>query len=510
MHRPSLEDFRRQTQKGNLIPVFREILADMETPVSAFSKIRNSDYAVLLESVEGGEKWARYSFLSSDPSVVVVAYPQRVDIMRNGVVETREGAADPLEIVRSLLGHFRPVEMPELPRFVGGAVGYLGYDVVRHFERLPCETREEPGFPDAVLVVTDRLIVFDNVTHKLKVIANAFVPDNASADDISSIYRDATRRVDEIIAQLRSPRVESSTAGSARCNSVEEGGYGISDTDYSGVRSNFRRDDFEAAVGKVIDYVHAGDVIQVVLAQRFQAGLSADPFDVYRALRTINPSPYMFFLKFGEIAIAGSSPEVLVRLEKGGIEVRPIAGTRKRGRDQEEDDALARDLLADPKERAEHVMLVDLGRNDVGRVAKAGSVEVRELMAIEKYSHVMHIVSSVAGVIRDECDMFDVFRSCFPAGTLSGAPKIRAMEIIEELEPSHRGPYGGAVGFFSFSGNMDMCITIRTIIMRDRMAYIQAGAGLVADSVPAKEYQETVNKARGMVQAVRLAERGLD
>ncbi|MGE5299536.1 MAG: anthranilate synthase component I, partial [Acidobacteriota bacterium] len=384
----------------------------------------------------------------------------------------------------------RPVEIEGLPRFFGGLVGYMGYDMVRFFEPIQEAKKEGLGLPDFFFMLTDTMLIFDSLRQKIQVLSNAHIEDKSPAE----AYREAELKIEEIIAKLRAPLVLGNTVPSGKSN---------------GVRSNFTKPDFLRSVEKSKEYVMAGDIVQVVLSQRFERDSAVDPFDVYRALRVINPSPYMYYLDIGEAMIVGSSPEILVRLEDGRIVLRPIAGTRKRGGTEAADKALEDELKKDPKEIAEHIMLVDLGRNDVGRVAKIGSVRVSELMAVERYSHVMHLVSNVEGELRDGLDAFDVLAACFPAGTVSGAPKVRAMEIIEELEPTRRGPYAGSVGYFSYSGNMDTCITIRTLIVKDGKVYVQAGAGIVADSEPEREYVETVNKAKGMIKAVDMAEEGL-
>ncbi len=492
MYSPSLEEFCRLSEDGNLIPVYREILADMETPVSAFRKIDNGQTSFLLESIEGGEKWARYSFLGSGSWKMFRSRGRSFEILdgdriiRNGEVD------DPLQELESFLAPFKPVQLPELPRFFGGAVGYLGYDMVRFIEDLPDLKPREVNTFDACFVLTDQLLIFDNRRQKIKVVSNVHLE---SGVDPSVAWMRATAEIEALIEKLRHPlprRIASTHGGEVELS------------------PNFSRDDFLLAVEKCKEYVRAGDIIQVVLSQRFSGELSSDPFDIYRALRTINPSPYMFFLRFGETLVIGASPEVLVRKEGEKVEVRPIAGTRPRGATPDEDLRLESELLADPKECAEHIMLVDLGRNDLGRVCRTGTVEVSELMVVERYSHVMHIVSNVRGELDAEQDAFDVFRATFPAGTLSGAPKIRAMQIIEELEPSRREIYGGAVGYFSYSGNMDMAIAIRTLVVQGDWVHLQAGAGIVADSDPEAEYQETINKARGVLKALTMANQGLD
>jgi len=475
-------------REGNLIPVYKEILADLETPLSAFLKLRGKT-GFLLESVEGGEKWARYSFIGSDPSMVIKGSGRVVTIIkRTGEAERREFKNDPLEIVSQELKRYKPVVTPELPRFYGGFVGYIGYDVVRHFERLPDMGHKGLGLYDIYLMFTDTLVVFDNLTQTMKVISNAHIE-----GDIRNAYEKACRKIEKMVKRLR-----------ARLPQPD-----ITPSKHSPIKSNFTPAGFIKAVKKAKRYVKAGDIIQVVLSQNFQRKTTVAPINVYRALRVINPSPYMFYIDTDECTLVGSSPEILVRLEGRTIELRPIAGTRRRGFTPEEDMNLEDELRTDPKEKAEHIMLVDLGRNDIGRVSRIGSVKVTELMTVERYSHVMHLVSNVTGVLDNGRDAFDLLRATFPAGTVTGAPKIRAMEIIEEIEPTRRGPYAGCVGYFGFSGNMDMCITIRTIIFKDKKAYVQAGAGIVADSIPEREYKETVNKAKGMFKAIEMAEDGL-
>ncbi len=494
MHFPSLQEFRRKAVWGNLVPVYREILADMETPVSALCKINNGEYAFLLESVEGGENIAQYSFLGSNPSLIFWSKNDTVTIVRDGIIEQSDGIDDPLEELKNLMAEFRPVSVEGLPRFHGGAVGLISYDMVRFFEKLPDSASDDLKMPDCFFMITDTILVFDHVNHTIKVVSNAHIDDEHGTVD--EAYNAAVEKVDQIIADLRRP-IEYKSSGNGHWNA-------------DAVKSNFAQEEYEKVVDAAKEYIKAGDIVQAVPSQRLSVPVSADAFDIYRALRTINPSPYMYYLKLGDIQIAGSSPEVMVRMENGRVTMRPIAGTTRRGATDAEDDELAEELLSDPKERAEHVMLVDLGRNDVGRVCEYGSVKVDELMVIEKYSHVMHIVSNVVGKLRSDKDAFDVLRACLPAGTVSGAPKIRAMEIIDELEPSRRGSYAGAVGYFSFSGNSDTAIAIRTILIKDGMAYIQAGGGVVADSVPEKEYQETLSKARACMKAIQLAEEGLE
>ena len=492
MHRPSFKEFKKLSREGNLIPVYREILADMDTPVSAFKKIEGTDYSFLFESVVGGEKWGRYSFLGSRPSLIFKSRGNRIEIIEDGDRKEFETEKDPLICLKDLMSRYRPVKLPDLPRFFGGAVGFLGYDMVRFFERLPDDAIDDLDLPDSLFMVTDTIVIFDNISGKIKVVSNAYT----EGRDMESAYRQAAKKVDEVISMLRSPLPAPNKTKAEKA--VKK------------VASNFNKRDFMDIVEKAREYIRAGDIFQVVLSQRFETENYEDPLEVYRAIRALNPSPYMFLLKMGDLSLVGASPEVLVRVEEGEITLRPIAGTRKRGKDLFEDQALEKELLADPKERAEHIMLVDLGRNDVGRVAGVGSVDINELMVIERYSHVMHIVSNVRGKLKDGLDSYDVIRACFPAGTVSGAPKVRAMEIIEELEPTRRGPYAGAVGYFSFTGNTDICITIRTVLLKGNKAYVQAGAGIVAYSDAESEYEETINKAKGMITALEMAADGLE
>ncbi len=489
-----LDEFRALAGQGNLIPLYREILADYETPVSAFAKIDHGPSAYLLESVEGGENWARYSFLGSGSPVVI--REDRGDLLISRGTRLRRVASRgrPIERLRELMDQYRPVTVPGLPRFVGGAVGYLGYDVVRTFEEIPAGRKDSLGLPNFAFLLTDTLLIFDNVSQKIKVVANAHVR-SAHEADVRRAYAEATARIEKMIARLKRPLRRARPKHRRKPITFTP---------------NMSRSDFEKMVMRTKEYIRAGDIVQAVLSQRWETRIQTSPFQLYRALRVINPSPYMYYLRVAGVELVGSSPETLVRCEDGVISVRPIAGTRRRGQTPEQDRQLEVELLADEKERAEHVMLVDLGRNDVGRVARLGSVRVEALMQIERYSHVMHIVSQVTGRLAPSMTVYDVLRACFPAGTVSGAPKIRAMEIIEELEPTRRGPYAGAVGYFSFSGNMDMCINIRTVVIKGKQAYIQAGAGIVADSNPEHEYEETWNKARAMMNAIELAEQGLE
>jgi len=489
---PDKQEFLKRAKAGNMTPVYKEILADMETPVSAFKKIGGGEYSFLLESVEGGERMARYSFLGSGADLVIRSKGSHVEVTSGShreEIEMPEGH-DVLHVLRKKLGEAHYVPDPDLPRFCGGAVGFLSYDIVRLFEDLPDNTTDDLGLPDCTFIFTDTLLIFDHVRHRIRIVCNTRID-----GDPDAAYAQAIEKIEALEEQLRKP-----------LNAT----YGKRDVSPLQIASNFTRDEFENAVLKCKDYIAAGDAIQIVLSQRFSTKVTADPFDVYRALRSLNPSPYMYYLSYGDMKLIGSSPEILVTEERGNVTVRPIAGTRPRGASAEEDLELEKELLKDEKERAEHIMLVDLGRNDIGRVCRYGTVAVDELMVIERYSHVMHIVSNVRGKLRMDRDQFDLLRACFPAGTVSGAPKIRAMEIIDELEPTRRGTYAGSIGYFSYSGDMDTCITIRTILIKGDTAYVQAGAGLVADSDPAKEYQETQNKAMAMIKALNAAEEGLE
>jgi anthranilate synthase component 1 len=473
MYYPTLEEVRRLKKYGNLVPVCRDIQADLETPVSAYLKIARGDYSFLLESVEGGERLARYSFIGTEPLLV----------LRTG----DENPVDPLNLAEKELARLHPVSIAGLPRFHGGMVGYLSYEVARHFERLPCPVLDPQGLPESVLMLADTLLVFDHVTHKIKVVSHAHLN-----GDVDTAYQEATCKIDDLVNRLEQPMHPKALKNEP--------------LDNSRVSSNFSPVEFEAIVSRAKEYIFAGDTIQTVLSQRLARRTYANPFAVYRALRSINPSPYMYYLHLGDFYIAGASPELLVRVEDGIVSTHPIAGTRRRGKDVVEDMALEEELRHDEKERAEHIMLVDLGRNDIGRISEPGTVEVTQLMDVERYSHVMHLVSHVQGRLRAGLSQFDALRSCFPAGTVSGAPKIRAMEMIAELEKEKRGPYAGAVGYFDFSGNLDTAITIRTIVIKNNVAYIQAGAGIVADSVPEREYRESLNKAQALLSAIDQAE----
>ncbi|HEY91330.1 MAG TPA: anthranilate synthase component I [Dehalococcoidia bacterium] len=481
MYFPTLEQVKELSGRGNLVPVYREILADMETPVSAFLKISRGSHSFLLESVEGGERMARYSFIGTEP----------YRVLRTGPGE-EYGEIDPLVPIQEELEKYKLIPLEGLPRFHGGAVGYLGYDVVRYFEELPAPEADPLGLPEAVLMFTDTLLVFDHLVHKIKVVSHVYLN-----GDIEKAYAGAVEKIDCLVERLRQPvpPIQQAVQSSADKNNS------------NGVTSNMTQEEHEDIVKKVKQYIHDGEIIQAVLSQRLARKITAHPFDIYRSLRAINPSPYMYYLHLDDCYIVGSSPELLVRAEDGMLTYHPLAGTRPRGATEEENAALEAELRADEKERAEHIMLVDLGRNDIGRVSKPGTVQVTQLMDVEHYSHVMHIVSNIVGKLRPELTAYDALRSCFPAGTVSGAPKIRAMEIIAELEPERRGPYAGAVGYFGFSGNMDTAIAIRTMVITGDTAYVQAGGGLVADSVPETEYHETIHKATALLRAIEEADR---
>lgn len=497
----TLEDFstcveaeRRKGYTSFVIPVYKRLSADLLTPVSAFLTLcAGHKYSFLLESVEGGEKMARYSFLGKNPYRVVRAKGEGVHVeephgtSRNG--QAPQGNI--FDVLQHYLDQYHQVHLPNLPRLTGGAVGYLGYDAVRLVERIPDQNEATLDIPDAIWCFYDTVVAFDHVKHQLVLISNAFVDD---ATDLQTAYKGAQSKLTELETELGHSHFSHPEPVSVESERIV---------------SNFGREDFEAAVEKAKRYIYEGDIFQVVLSQRFELSFSGDQFNLYRALRQVNPSPYLFYLDLDDLALIGSSPEVLVRVDEGRVEVLPIAGTRHRGQTEVEDNRLETELLADPKERAEHLMLVDLGRNDVGRVSQFNTVEVEKYAYIERYSHVMHIVSSVAGQVKEDLGAMDVLAACFPAGTVSGAPKVRAMEIIDELEPTRRGIYAGAVGYVDFSGNLDTCIAIRTMVVQDHTIYIQAGAGIVADSDPAKEYWETENKARALKEAMLVASEGL-
>lgn len=472
MYRPTLRELKKRKLDGRMIPVYREIVADMDTPVSAFLKVNRGGGACLLESVEGGQRLARYSFIGIDPY---------------RVLKTVDGA-DPLSAIAEEMARCQVTPEMGLPRFSGGAVGYLGYETATRFEELPSPERDPLGLPEAMFMFVDTMLVYDHVSHHIKIISHL-----RPEGDIDDEYARATAKIEEVVSRLREPLPPEPPPPEP--------------TAAAEFTSNFTPEEFKRGVSKIKEYITRGDAIQVVLSQRLSRPTTAPPFAIYRALRTINPSPYMFYLDFEDFQVIGASPEILVRVEDGEVMTRPLAGTRPRGADAAADKALEAELRGDEKERAEHIMLVDLGRNDIGRVSQPGTVEVSDLMEVERYSHVMHLVTHVQGKLRRDCSSSDALRACFPAGTVSGAPKIRAMEIIAECEPEKRGPYAGAAGYFSFSGNMDMAIAIRTMVLKDGVAHVPAGCGIVYDSVPEREYEETLNKAQALLQAIAQAER---
>jgi anthranilate synthase component I len=503
MYSPTLQEFTKLAAQGNLVPVTRQLLADIETPLSAYRKIRGAGESFLFESVEGGEHLGRYSFVGCNPRAVIRQVKGRLDLLENGkIVETftvSRGAAagtpnvvhDGLEVVERVMQRYRAVSVPGLPRFTGGAVGYIGYEFIHDVEPVvPRPPEDKLGTPVMYFLIADQLLIFDRVAQTLTVLVNAVLEEAATPEEA---YENAISEVERIVALLEQPMEHHPVSLPAETPAIN-------------CESNMAPEQFYANVRKAKEFITAGDIIQVVGSQRFSAEVKASPIDVYRAVRSVNPSPYMFLLELEGFSLVGASPEIHVRCEDRRVEIRPIAGTRRRGTSPEEDKKLEAELLADPKERAEHVMLVDLARNDLGRVCGFGSVRVRDLMIIERYSHVMHIVSQVEGQLSGDRTTYDLMRATFPAGTLSGAPKIRAMQIISELEHTARGPYGGCVGYFSFNGNLDCCITIRTALIRDGKAHVQAGGGWVNDSTPEGEFQETVNKAKGMLKAVAMAE----
>jgi anthranilate synthase component I len=517
MYSPTLDEFLKLAARGNLIPVTRRLLADIETPLSAYRKIRGPGESFLFESVEGGEHLGRYSFVGCNPRAVIKQTGDRVEVIENGktveefVIQTKpltpslspsdgervakpgEGnpVRDGLEVVERALKRFRPVPLPGLPRFTGGAIGFIGYEFIHDVEPVvPRPPRDDLHTPVMYFLIADELLIFDRVAQTITVLVNAVVDDAASREEA---YENAVGEIERLVSLLEQPSEHHPVSLPSEVPAIP-------------FESNVAKEKFSANVLKAKEYITAGDIIQVVGSQRFSTPVQASPVDIYRAARSINPSPYMFLLELDGFSLVGASPEIHVRCEDHEVEIRPIAGTRRRGKSPEEDLALERELLADPKERAEHVMLVDLARNDLGRVCDFGTVRVKDLMIIERYSHVMHIVSQVEGRLSGGRTPFDLMRATFPAGTLSGAPKIRAMQIISELEQTARGPYGGCVGYFSFNGNLDCCITIRTALIKDGRAFVQAGGGWVNDSTPDGEYQETVNKAKAMLKAVALAE----
>ncbi|MFA6216240.1 MAG: anthranilate synthase component I [Candidatus Omnitrophota bacterium] len=506
MYTPSLKEFLQLSKQYNIIPVYKQINADLDTPVSSFLKIKKDAYAFLLESVEGQENIARFSFLGSNPCLVFQSKGRNISVEYRGAgknqinnfgatQKAREQyvtATDPLDEIKKIMKDFRAADIKGLPRFYGGFVGYIGYDMVRFFEEIPDKNPDDLGVPDCIFILTDTLLVFDHVNHTIKIVSNIILPQGAgklSLNEKERIYCRAIKNIESISDDFKKTlKVERKERSPARAITIE---------------SNFKKSEFCGIVNKAKEYIRKGDIIQVVLSQRFKARISKGPFDIYRDLRSLNPSPYMFFLKLNTVTLIGSSPEMLVRCEDKYVETRPIAGTRRRGKSESEDVLLEKELLADAKEKAEHIMLVDLGRNDLGRVCQQGKVKVNTFMAVERYSHVMHLVSDVSGQLQKGKDVYDALRACFPAGTVSGSPKIRAMEIVDELENAKRATYAGAVGYFSFSHNMDTCITIRTILVKNGVAYVQAGAGIVADSIPEREYMESVNKAKVLLEALR-------
>lgn len=495
-HHPTSEEFARLAKTADRVPVWRRLVSDSLTPVSAFHRLDatgESPVACLFESVIGGEKVGRYSFLATDPYLLLEASGNTITRTAFGeATSTSESfeSDNPLEALRAEVGKVSVAKPEGLPPFVGGAIGYAGYDTVRYVENLPNAPADDRHLPDLAFGFFDHLMVFDNVDKTVTVLVLAKTPEGA---DLEAAYAEAAKRVDELVARVAAPVDELEPADIDTRGEVS--------LEYT---SNFTQEGFQSAVEKCVEYIRAGDIFQVVLSQRLETDWEHDPIELYRTLRIVNPSPFMFYVRMPSCTLVGSSPEIMVRAVDGHVTVRPLAGTRKRGADEAEDNALAEELLADPKERAEHVMLIDLGRNDVGRVAKYGSVELSDVMVIERYSHVMHITSNVTGQLTDDRDAFDALAACMPAGTVSGAPKVRAMEIIDEFEPHRRGPYAGAVGYLDFAGDMDTCIALRTVVVAGGKAYVQAGAGIVADSDPNAEYQETLNKARGLLKAIEI------
>ncbi|WP_059052521.1 anthranilate synthase component I [Paenibacillus senegalimassiliensis] len=495
MANPQVEEVIALASQYNLIPIARTLLADLETPIRIFRRIAQRERAFLLESVEGGSQWARYSFIGTDPFLLISAKKGEVTIEREGVKE-RLRSDKPLDELKAILRGYRSPKLPEMPPFTGGAIGFFGYDLLQYYEKLPSHPVDDLNLQDMQFMFCDQIIVFDHVKQRILLISNVHVKPGARDEEIRQAYELAERKLDEAADLLQ----EEGAGESFNRRPVP------SITDLGDIRSNLTKEQFIANVETAKDYIRAGDIFQVVLSQRFHIETEVDPLHVYRVLRTMNPSPYMYYLKLDEEIIVGTSPEALVKVENGRVETRPIAGTRPRGDTEESDLALEAELLQDEKERAEHLMLVDLGRNDLGRVSDFGSVKCESYMEVERYSHVMHLVSKVSGQLREDKDFFDAFLSCLPAGTVSGAPKLRAMEIIAELEREARGTYAGAIGYLGFSGNMDSCITIRTIVFKGGKAYVQAGGGIVWDSIPENEYQESVNKAKALLTAIRTAE----
>lgn len=489
---PSFETFETLAATHDAVPVFRRLLSDTLTPVSAFAKIDDGNTACLFESVIGGEKVGRYSFLAASPSLEISAKGNRVTIRDHGDVQSFE-SANPLTEIRKKIQNVKVAQLPGMPPFTGGAVGFAGYDVVRYVEHLPDAPQDDRDLDDMAFAFYDSMLVFDHISKTITAIALAWPKQHDSA---TAAFDDASDRLQALVEKLSRP-----SSNDLNCMDVAQVDQA---TDGSQYQSNCTQKQYEDAVLKSIEYIKAGDIFQVVLSQRMETEIHCQPLEIYRSLRVLNPSPFMFFVRSGDCTLVGSSPEIMCRVVDNEMTVRPLAGTRKRGDTEDEDNALEAELLADQKERAEHVMLVDLGRNDVGRVAKYGSIELPDIMVIERYSHVMHISSTVTGQLNDRSDAFDALMASLPAGTVSGAPKVRAMEIIDQLETHRRGPYAGAVGYIDFSGNMDTCIALRTIVIKGNTAYVQAGAGIVADSNPTSEYDETLNKARGLLRAIEL------
>ncbi len=482
------EKFYKLCQENNMIPITLEVEGDLETPISLFKKLAGDKYSFLLESVEGGEKWGRYSFIGRNPIMTTKSFGNNVIINKGDETITKYGNA--LNIIKDILEEYRTPKLDNLPDFIGGAVGFIGYDMVRNYENLPDINYDDTKFPDMYLLFTDEVIVYDHIKQKILIIKNVII----EGDNIEELYQGGIKRLEEIKKEI----LENSLM-----NEISK----KSDLRKLIYSSNISKNEFMQKVLRAKEYIRDGDIFQVVLSQRIQAQTGVHPFKAYRALRSINPSPYMYYIDYGEYQIVGSSPELLVKEKEGIVETCPIAGTRPRGKNKEDDENYAQELINNEKEKAEHLMLVDLARNDIGKIAKFGSVKVNQYMEIQKFSHVMHLVSNVIGQVREECDMFDSFVSCLPAGTLSGAPKVRAMEIIDELENRKRGIYAGAIGYFGFNGNMDTCITIRTIVFQENTAYIQAGAGIVADSDPESEYNETLRKAMALMETLNKVER---
>ncbi len=486
MIQPDFKTFSRLAREGNLVPVYDTFTADLLTPVGAHLRIAHgAKYSFLLESVEGGENIARYTFTGANPEEVFRSRGDRCAIESGGKV--RRSTQNPIEFLRQLSSRYKPVRVAGLPPLIGGGIGYFAYDMVRLVEDIPATAEDDLGLDDCVMMFYRGLVAFDHVRHRVWVVQNVFTGDPGTL----------RKKYDAAAREIR--RTRRKLEGALRAGRAAKKQKPLR------VASNFARPQYLAAVRKAKSYIRAGDIFQVVPSQRFSAATKSDPFEIYRALRVVNPSPYLYYLKLDDVSVVGSSPEMLVKVQKGKVSYRPIAGTVPRGRSETEDDSFEQNLLADPKERAEHIMLVDLGRNDLGRVCEYGSVTVERLMFVERYSHVMHLVSSLSGKLRGDLDCFDALMACFPAGTVSGAPKIRAMQIIDELEPTRRGIYAGAILYLDFSGNLDSCIALRTLVAKNGRAYIQAGGGVVADSVPEREYQETVNKARAIVSALEIA-----